>query len=79
MPASLALFFGLFGRSWKLVASRRKQNVVAPPVQWRAVRRAQCDFCGEGDTPVDYDLRTMIPSTAGARQALICQRCAAAP
>ena len=27
MPASLALFFGLFGRSWKLVASRRMQII----------------------------------------------------
>ncbi len=27
MPASLALFFGLFGRSWKLVASRRIQII----------------------------------------------------
>jgi len=27
MPVSLALFFGLFGRSWKLVASRRVQII----------------------------------------------------
>ena len=27
MPASLALFFSLFGRSWKLVASRRMQII----------------------------------------------------
>src|SRR5437763_13938154 len=27
MPASLALFFGLFGRSWKLVTSRRKKII----------------------------------------------------
>jgi len=39
-------------------------------------RRGKCDFCGESDVFVDYELNTQVPVGSETRPALICARCA---
>jgi hypothetical protein len=39
-------------------------------------QRGKCDFCGETDVPVQFDLQTMIPTDTYPRAACICDACA---
>lgn len=42
----------------------------------RKKTRGRCDFCGESDIFVEWDIQTTIPSAEGGRLAMICETCA---
>jgi hypothetical protein len=63
----------------KVAGPRRDKELAVMRLAGRGEvrRRGKCDFCGESDVFVDFELNTMIPSDGGMpRAALICQHCA---